>query len=71
MEIAKSENPIPGHISTFRKLAEGNPGKRLEFEALVTIVRFHMTSRRNRESRFAGPSADCSTVTPAPNRWAA
>jgi S1-C subfamily serine protease/thiol-disulfide isomerase/thioredoxin len=38
-EIAKSENPVPQFMGKFRKLAEGKPGTRLEFEALVTMVR--------------------------------
>lgn len=71
MEIAKSENPIPGHIGNFRKLAERHPGTRLEFEVLATIVRLaHDDSPESRE-RCAGPMAACSARTSAPNRWAA
>ena len=51
MEIAKSENPIPGHIGNFRKLAERHPGTRLEFEVLATIVRLaHDDSPESREA---------------------
>ncbi|NQU23711.1 MAG: trypsin-like peptidase domain-containing protein [Candidatus Nealsonbacteria bacterium] len=39
LEILASENPNPPHLAKFRKLAEENPDTKVEFQALVTIVR--------------------------------